>query len=289
MSTSFHPQTDGQTENSNKILETILRSVVNFEQTDWDIKLTAAELAVNNSKNVSTGYTPFYLSTGREIRMPLDAAIEPLHGANTNEAAAQDLQRWEEAISHARGAMEGAKRSQAKYANLSRREVTFKVGDRVLVSNRNVAIIGESRRTKKLTARFFGPYPIIRVINKNAYELTLPPEMRIHPVINVSQLKPYRDGSGDFPFRPVVVDRPGPESADAHGQEEYQVERITDKRVNSRRTEYLVLWKGYPPEEATWEPKSELTQAREAIAAYETIQQEAPRELRRSPAGAGLF
>ena len=45
MSTAYHPQTDGQTENSNKTLETVLRSVVNFEQSDWDTHLTAPRRA----------------------------------------------------------------------------------------------------------------------------------------------------------------------------------------------------------------------------------------------------
>lgn len=43
MSTAFHPQTDGQTENANKTLETMLRSTISFEQSDWDRHLAAAE------------------------------------------------------------------------------------------------------------------------------------------------------------------------------------------------------------------------------------------------------
>src|SRR6202034_1926587 len=78
MSTAYHPQTDGQTENANKTLEIMLRSVIDFSQNDWDEHLAAAELAINNSKSETTGFSPFYLFYGREARMPLDLALAPL-------------------------------------------------------------------------------------------------------------------------------------------------------------------------------------------------------------------
>lgn len=53
-STSFHPQTDGQTERMNRVLEEMLRHYVNPARTDWDKYLTAAEFAVNNSWHEST-------------------------------------------------------------------------------------------------------------------------------------------------------------------------------------------------------------------------------------------
>ena len=41
-------------------------------------------------------------------------------------------------------------------------------------------------------------------------------------------------------------------------EEEFQVDRILDKRVKNSKTEYLLSWKGYGPEENTWEPKANL-------------------------------
>ena len=272
MSTAYHPQTDGQTENSNKTLENILRSVVDFDQKDWDKHLDVAELAVNNSKQASTGYTAFYLSYGREARMPLDLAIAPLHGADSNAAASQALEAWEVALTRAKENIEAAQRSQSHYANLHRRNITFKVGDMVLVSSKNLQLVGDAHRARKLTSRFIGPYPVKRVINDNAYELELPANLRIHPVINVSQLKPYRDGTGEFPFRPQPIDRPDPEALDAFGQPIHEVERVLEHRGSGRTLQYLVLWRGYPVEEATWEPAANLTSAPDAIRAYKNLQ-----------------
>ena len=72
MSTAYHPQTDGQTERANRTLEEMLRSLVNFQQTDWDDHLAVAELAINNAQQASTGFSPFHLNYGQEVQLPLD-------------------------------------------------------------------------------------------------------------------------------------------------------------------------------------------------------------------------
>ncbi len=59
MSTAYHPQTDGQTERVNRVLEDMLRMYVSKAQTDWDEKLSCAEFAINNAEHSSTGFTPF--------------------------------------------------------------------------------------------------------------------------------------------------------------------------------------------------------------------------------------
>ena len=64
LSTAFHPQTDGQTKRQNSTKEAYLRAFVNFEQNDWARLLTMAEIAYNNAKNASTGFTPFELNCG---------------------------------------------------------------------------------------------------------------------------------------------------------------------------------------------------------------------------------
>jgi hypothetical protein len=60
MSTSFHPQTDGQTERVNQTLKTYLPTVINYNQDDWYSLLSLAEFAYNNSVTQATQLTPFY-------------------------------------------------------------------------------------------------------------------------------------------------------------------------------------------------------------------------------------
>jgi len=54
MSTAYHPQTDGQTECINQVIESYLRSYCNYEQNDWASMLAMAEYAYTNSKHSST-------------------------------------------------------------------------------------------------------------------------------------------------------------------------------------------------------------------------------------------
>jgi hypothetical protein len=99
---------------------------------------------------------------------------------------------------------------------------------------------------------------------------------RVHPVFHVSKLKVYRDGSSAFPDRNQLPTRPTAELLPDSGEEAWEVERVVGKRTRrvgqSNRTEYLVLWKGYPDHERTWEPAINLRHARAAVQAYEDNQ-----------------
>jgi hypothetical protein len=60
LSTAFHPQTDGQTERVNPILEQYLRGYCNYQQDDWAELLSMAEFAYNNTVSGTTGVFPFF-------------------------------------------------------------------------------------------------------------------------------------------------------------------------------------------------------------------------------------
>jgi hypothetical protein len=258
MSTAYHPQTDGQSERANRTLEEMLRSRINFEQTDWDEHLAAAELATNNSVHASTGYTPFFLNYGQEVSLPLDHAVADLLPTN-NPAAEERVRKLHEAITHARSNIESAQQRQARYADQHRRDVTFQVGDKVLLSTNHLQLKGADRRTPKFSFKYIGPFEIVRVVNQNAYELKLPPQLQLlHSTFNIDRLKPYRDGQLPFPDRPPADTRPPPDALLDTGDGVYELERILAKRGRGRNTQYLVMWKGYPVWEAAWEPQDHI-------------------------------
>ena len=135
------------------------------------------------------------------------------------------------------------------------------------MSANNIALASQaSRPSKKLQARFIGPYRIKKVVSKVAYQLELPPTLRIHPTFHVSLLRKYEDPES-FPHRPKAPERPDAIVID--GQEEYEVESILDKRRHRRRIEYLVKWKGFPDYDATWEPLTNLANAKEKVSEFE--------------------
>ncbi len=270
MSTAYHPQTDGQTERANRTLEEMLRSYVHVTQSDWDEHLSVLEMAYNNSKQISTGFSPFYLNSGQEVSMPLDLALGDARSCNNPEAADRIIQLRKDLVVANNNILKSQQR-QGHYADQHRRDIVFKVDDQVLLSTEHLKLVGDNRSIK-FANRYIGPFKIKRVIGNNAYELELPPQMLIHPVLNVSRLLPYRDGLLSHPHRVQVHDRPAPEVVLEDGAEVFEVERILAKRGGSgSRVEYLVEWKGYPLWESSWVKKAELGNAAEAVAEYEAL------------------
>ena len=124
MSTAYHPQTDGQTERANRTLEEMLRSYVNWHQTDWDQHLSALEMAINNTKQASTGFSPFYLNYGQEVQLPLDAALRAARACKNPEAA-ERIQQLRADLDRAKDGIRKAQLRQSHYADQHRRAVTF--------------------------------------------------------------------------------------------------------------------------------------------------------------------
>ena len=75
MSTAYHPQSDGQTERMNRLLEDMLRHYVSPTQTDWDTHLPLVEFAINNAYQESVQSTPFMLNYGRHPHTPASVSM----------------------------------------------------------------------------------------------------------------------------------------------------------------------------------------------------------------------
>lgn len=268
MSTAYHPQSDGQTERANRTLEDMLRAFVHHRHDDWDEHLDTAEFAVNNSVQASTGFTPFQLVYGTHVPTALSVSL-PASSSN-NPTADEFLRTRQEALETAKKNLLAAQKKQAHYANKHRKQVTFAVGDKVLLSTAN---LNNEHRAAKLLPRFVGPFPIVRVVNDVSYELSLPPSMsRLHPTFHVSKLKRWvEDSTSSFPGRSQDLAPPPPVYHD--GEQKWEVESVVKKRTRKvgrkNVVEYLVLWKGYPEWEKTWEPASGLKAAKKAVQQFE--------------------
>ena len=265
MSTAYHPQTDGQTERTNRTLEQMLRPYLKPDKSDWAERLWHAELAINSAVQASTGRSPFSLVYGREPNMPLDQALGPLRPGATPCPAATDLmERQRQSWAEAAQAVERAQARQAKSADASRRAVRYAVGDQVLLDTSDIKLAGSVSR--KLEPLYAGPFRVTAVVNDNAYTLALPEQLRsLHPTVNVSRLKPYVDGREKFPSRTQPLARPPPEATGDNGAPVYQVEAITKRRVVRGVEQFLVRWAGYPVEESTWEPRANLNGAQRLL------------------------
>ena len=268
LSTAYHPQTDGQTERQNQVLEHYLRTYCNFEQDDWVQWLPLAQHVYNNSVHRITGKTPMELLMGFRGDLRMNTDEEPLF---PNENALERVKRLEKSREILQTRLQEAKKRQAKHYNEHRKDISFKIGDFVMVRSDNIT---SPRECKKLDERQIGPFPIIDTWGKNAYKLRLVPKYRdIHPVFHVSLLEPYYTRAG----RP-----PPPAHVEIEGEKEYVVDEIIAERVYRRRKEYLVRWKDYaPPNDTSWEPE-EYVKETQALDIYLEKSRVQPNPTKRS-------
>ena len=100
------------------------------------------------------------------------------------------------------------------------------------------------------------------IISTNAIELDLPNIVKIHSVVNVSRVQRYKDQvegqKKEWPA-PVII----------KGEEEYEIEKILNKKKFRGKDWYLVQWKGYMIEEDMWEPRENLGNIEDLVKEFE--------------------
>ena len=136
LSTAFHPQTDGQSEVTIRVLENFLRPYVELHPHMWSKRLSIAVFAANNAINVSTGYTPFFLNSGEHPTLLEHLMISP--GSTSNQAVKEAINRMKEALSDAKSNLAKAQEQMKRRVDKARRTEEWAVGDQVLLSTQNL-------------------------------------------------------------------------------------------------------------------------------------------------------
>ncbi|KAJ1041039.1 hypothetical protein NDA10_003767 [Ustilago hordei] len=246
LSTAYHPQTDGQTERVNQVIEQYLRMYCNYEQNDWANLLDTAAFVYNNTVHNSIGVSPFFACYGWNPKAHPD--IPQRLGVN-DPGRFEYLMDGKERCKYLQEQIREAQRRSVNQYNRKHKDIEFKVGDMVYINRRN----WKTRRpTPKLDTRFAGPYPVQERVGRRAYRITLPTNLRVHDVFHVSMLEPARISS--LPQRAEQPTIPSLPDEDL----DFEVEALIDKHSHNGITEYKVLWRGYSEEAASWEPVENL-------------------------------
>jgi hypothetical protein len=253
MSTAFHPQTDGQTERVNQVIEDMLRSCILDFGGSWEDHLYLIEFAYNNSYHSSIGMAPFEALYGRPCRTPIcwaEVGEAILPGPDIIKQSA-------EVITLIKERLKTAQSRQKSYADRHRRRVEFQDGDRVLLKVSPMrGVIRFGKKIAKLSPRFIGPFEIIEKVGDLAYRLDLPQNLsNVHNVFHVSMLREYK------PDNSHVIDHSTIELSEDVTYEEAPV-RILSREVRKLRTKEIPLvkiqWNRHDENEASWELESEM-------------------------------
>jgi hypothetical protein len=170
-SSTYHTQTDGQTERVNQILEDMLRACALQYGRSWDKSLPYAEFSYNKSYQESLKMAPFEMLYGPRCRTPL-------FWSETGERKAfgpDILQEAEKQVCMVRENLRVAQSRQKRYADHRRRELSIKVGDFVYLKVSPMRGLRRFKVRGKLAPRFIGPFKILEKRGEVAYQLKLPP------------------------------------------------------------------------------------------------------------------
>ena len=191
----YHPQTDGLVERFNQTPKQLLRKLVDGEGHECNKLIPYVLFAYQEVPQVSTGFTPFELVYGRDVRGSLDVVKQKwtAEGREPDDVityVSRIQEKLLEARELVRANMEKAQKEQKKWYDRRVREVNFNPGDKVLVLL--------PTRTEKLLAKWKGPYPVTKKLGRVNYEIAITDGQQRNKVFHVNILRKWHEKSQVF-------------------------------------------------------------------------------------------
>lgn len=245
MSSSYHPQIDGQSERLKQCLETFLRCTVHACPSQWSKWLPLAEYWYNTTFHSALGRSPFEVLYGQS---PRHLGISDLTVASVPELAdwLKERELLTQVIQHH---LYHAQQRMKAQADKGCSERVFDVGSLVYLKLQPyIQTAVAPRSNQKLSFCFYGPFRVLQRIGKVAYKLDLPQDCKIHPVVHVSQLKLHIS-----PAHTVSYDI---SSLPTDPTQILQLVAVVDhylSRGSSVSSQVLVQWSKDHPNLMTWE------------------------------------
>nr|GEW58809.1 transposon Ty3-G Gag-Pol polyprotein [Tanacetum cinerariifolium] len=254
MSTTYHPETDGQSERRIQTLEDMLRACVIYFGKSWDRHLPLVEFSYNNSYHTSIKAAPFEALYGQKCR-------SPVYWAEVEDAqltGPEIIHETIENIVQIKSMIQAARDRRKSYADLKRKPMDFQVSDRVRLKVSLWKGVVRFGKQWKLNPRYIRTFMVLSKVRDVAYRLELPQQLsRVHNTFHVSNWKKcLSDESLVIPLEELRVD-------DKFHIVEEPVE-VMDREIKQLKRSRIpiikVRWNFKRSSEITWEREDQFKQ-----------------------------
>ncbi len=193
VSSSYHPESQGAIERFHQTLKAMLRKYCMETNKDCDEGIPLVLFAVRESVQESLGFSPAEMVFGHTVRGPLKVLKDKMMESNTENRTNVLEKRFREKLHDACDlARKFLKEAQSEMKDRYDRQAvarSFQSGDKMLVLLPNPG--------SALTARFTGPYNVVRKLSDTDYVICTPERRRKTRVCHVNMLKAYHDRGKD--------------------------------------------------------------------------------------------
>jgi hypothetical protein len=186
-STSYHPQSHGQTKRVKRVFEDMLRMYVMDKTSKMEDYLHLVESAYKNGYQTSLKMNPFEALYGRNCSTPVSWD----NPTDRVVLGPELLKEMEDQMVKIKQNLKAAQDRHKVYADKNETEREFKVGENVLLKVRPKKSSLKLGICTKMAIRYCGPFEILDKIGPVAYMLALHISIKVHNVFHVSLLKKY--------------------------------------------------------------------------------------------------
>ena len=265
LTTTYHPQADGQTEILNQMIEVAICAFINHNHNNWSSLLPYLTFTYNNTPHTATKFQPTYLLYGFHPCAPFNLLMKEssIRRPNEYDFHAPDAQQFTEDISAVRLATKNALRlAQLRFEDSYNKNhifIPYKPGNKVLINIHSLWLPESKGLGTKFTWRYNGPFKVTERVSPVAYWIRLPHSYSIHPILSIAHLKPFRsDPHQEWKDLQSLQEDP----------EEYKVEEIVEQWKEQHHKRYQLMykcqWKDYGITDE-WIPESHLQNTKEVL------------------------
>jgi hypothetical protein len=278
LTTSYHPQADGQTEILNQTLEVSLRAYIDSDRSNWSSLLPLFALSYNTTQHYATGFSPAFLLMGYQPNS-LPTFLIPQGTPQDRTGFRKDsslsfLESIQAARNHAQDSITRFQDAFQDAQNSKRIPLEFDIGDQVLINPHSLRLEGPwGGKGHKFAERYEGPFEVTEKYGPTTYGIRLPADYNIHSVINIEHLEPYHASPPEYGQR----SRRSIKTRTDTNKEDWEVAEIIEEKFSTRKVKgrrrllYRCKWiypDGTERETEEWIPEKDMNNARDVLRAW---------------------